>query len=144
LIVSASTGARTNVAAAFFPSGRTTDVLTTQFLPSSDHELSPNAPVASKIHDRTRFASGSQPIHCLAVATGTPRAVVETVPVMTPWFSAQSNESRSPSPVPVSPDQSPTSQPRAPRCSALDGGVYGAFRRLLMSHWPSFRTWTRV
>ena len=48
--------------------------MTTHFLPSWVQEPSPKPPVASKIHDRMRFVSGSHPMRCVARATGTPGA----------------------------------------------------------------------
>src|SRR5262245_5606536 len=54
VMVSASTGVRTNVPVAFCPVGSTSDVLTVHRSPSRDQAPSPNAPDSSKLHERIR------------------------------------------------------------------------------------------
>src|SRR5262245_42457264 len=69
--VSASMSVRTLVADALTPSRRTTAASNVQVLPSRDHDPSPKPPLVSKVHERTFFASGSQPIHVVPPPTST-------------------------------------------------------------------------
>src|SRR5262249_39125518 len=117
LRVSASTRARRIVAVAFLPSCRTEVVLITHLSPSFVQAPSPKPPVASKIHERTFLAAGSQPTQWVARPTETPRAVVENVPVSQFWLSAQDTDSCSPMPFSSSAAQSPTIHSSPRRCS---------------------------
>jgi hypothetical protein len=80
LRVSASTGPTTIVAVAFLPSWRVDVVLMTHLLPSLVQAPSPKPPVASKIHDRIRLVTGSQPIQWVALPTETLLTVAVNVP----------------------------------------------------------------
>src|SRR5262249_14164859 len=142
--VSASTGVKRNVAAAFWPVGRTMADLMTHRSPSFDQEPSPKAPDSSNAQERMRLVRGSQPIHCTALPTERVLTVVENDPIRKFWFGAQPSEIRSPSPASVVPAQSPTAHSRTRRCSELLGGVKAVSRTLFRSHWPSFLTWTLV
>src|SRR6266498_1294808 len=98
LIVSASTKVMTSVAVAFFPSASTALVLIVHVFPSCDQAPSPKPPFAWNDQERTFFAAGSHPIHCVPPPTLTFLKVVANVEVMKFCPSDQANEIRATSP----------------------------------------------
>src|SRR5262252_1825339 len=96
----------------FLASGSVMEDLTVHFLPSCVHDPSPKPPAASKLHERTFLAIGSQPIQTFMLPREKCRRVVANVPVMKFWFSAQTRDRRSTSPLCDSPAQSPMAHSR--------------------------------
>src|SRR5262249_55825753 len=90
--VSLSPRPRTIVAVAFLPSCNTDLVLMTHLSPDLLQAPSPKPPVPSKIHDRTFFASGSQPIQCVASPTVTPLTVALNEAIRKFWLSVQDSD----------------------------------------------------